>query len=88
MKNLSKEGLIKSFIENPKFFYVYYLVLSRKDPNYKDLVLNEKSLNELLAYKSLYANKEQDDHKYNFTKNAFWNRSGFNQFLKDKLSYQ
>jgi len=87
LKNFTKKDLIKNFRDNSKVFYIYYIVILKGLPSYKELVLDLKSLNELLAYKSLYANKFHDDHKYNLTKNTFWNKSGFNDFLKSKISH-
>lgn len=85
MKQFTKASLIKNFRDNPKVFYIYYIVMLKGLPSFQELVVDEKSLNELLAYKSLYANKHHDDHKYNLTKNTFWNKSGFNSWLKNKL---
>lgn len=86
MKKLSKNDLTRHFRNNTKVFYIYYIVMLRDLPEFDELVSDQESLNELLAYKSLYANKKHDDHKYNLTKNTFWNKSGFNDFLKSEIS--
>ena len=87
MKQMSEEAQIKNFRDYPKIFYVYYIVMSKGEPTFEKLVNDEKSLSELLSYKSLYANKHHDDHKYNLTKNAFWDRCGFNTFMKENLKF-
>ena len=82
---MNKEAYIRNFKVNPKIFYVHYIEMSQGDPTFEELVYDEVSLSELLAYKSLYANKHHDDHKYNLTKNAFWDRCGFNKFMMENL---
>ena len=37
----------------------------------------------MVGYRSMYGKKFHEDHKYNLVKNVFWNKCGFNDWLKD-----
>lgn len=82
-KKITNEDLIKNFRVNPKVFYVYYTVLNKREPNFESLVTDLKTLNEMVGYRSMYGKKFHEDHKYNLVKNVFWNKCGFNDWLKD-----
>lgn len=89
-----KNKILKSFRETPELFYIRHIVLnptlfqenSKVDIKFDDLVQDDKTLNEFLMYKNLYyKNMQSVDHKYNMTKNVFWDKCGFSDFLKEKL---
>jgi hypothetical protein len=82
-KKINKEDLIRSFRSDPKVFYVYFTVLNN-DIKFDELVKDVNSLNEMLGYRTLSGKKYHEDHKYNLVKNVFWNKCGFNDWLKEE----